>query len=62
MSTSDKFWDVHAQEMRKARLLQAAAVIHAAAYGDSREDAAVSRSVEIALDLEQKVTLRTGLQ
>lgn len=55
-----KFWEKHAEEMRKARLLQAAAVIYASQFcEDFEEGDRMSHAVNTALSLEQEIEQHT---
>ena len=54
-----KFWESHAKEMRRARLLNAAAMIYSsdkAGYLDSAKEWAVETALELEAILDKKLS------
>lgn len=53
--SGDKFWDRHAQEMRKARLLQAATLLY------NQSPVSIAEAVKTAIEIETEIGRQTGL-
>lgn len=50
-----RFWETHAKEMRRARLLQAAAVLYSGGAASKSTGSRSLWAVEMALELEGKI-------
>lgn len=55
-----KFWEKHTEEMRKARLLQASAVIYSASVSKNREGVIGAVGTALALEAELNKQLKRG--